>query len=82
MTQASRKNRKQIQIMRLDDMAPANHPARKLDGAPGWNFIYERVEKTYGEGSGQPSIEPAVRIKLSVILYMFDPRRIRRRCWK
>lgn len=77
MTRESGKNRKQIQMMSLDDMVPQEHLVRKLEVALNWNFIYEMVEASYSEDSGRPSIDPVVLIKLPVIQYMFGLRSMR-----
>ena len=77
MTREGQKNRKQIQIMSLDDLVPQDHLARKLEAALDWSFIYELVAEKYSEDSGRPSIDPVVLIKLPVIQYMFGLRSMR-----
>ena len=72
MTREEQKNRKQIQIMSLDDLVPQDHLVRKLEAALDWNFIYELVAEKYSEDSGRPSVDPVVLIKLPVIQYIDD----------
>ena len=78
MTREGQKNRKQIQIMSLDDLVPQDHLVRKLETALDWSFIYELVAEKYSEDSGRPSIDPVVLIKLLVIQYMFGRRAMQR----
>ncbi len=66
MTRESTGNRKQLQIISLDDLAPKDHLVRKLEAALDWSFIYDMVEGSYGEDNGRPSIDPVVPIKLPV----------------
>ena len=64
MARESGKKREQIQIMSLDDRVPQDRLVRKLEAAQDWNFIYELVDEKYSEGSGRPSADPMVLIKL------------------
>ncbi len=62
--------RKQIEMIALDQLEPANHLVRKIESALGISFIYELVEDMYSE-VGQPSIDPDILVKFAFYQYIF-----------
>ncbi len=78
MTRGAMGNRKQIELMSLEDLVPEEHLVRKLENALDWDFIYDLVEPTYCEDNGRPSLDPVMLIKLPVLKYMFGLGSMRR----
>lgn len=56
-----------MQMMTLDDLVSRRHLVRKLEMALDWSFIYGLAEPLYCEYNGQPSTDPVMLVKLTVI---------------
>ena len=69
-------DRKQVEIISLDDLVPKNHLVRKLDAALDLSFIYDEVKDLY-KPYGRESIDPVVLIKIVMIQYLFGIRSMR-----
>ena len=50
------KNRKQMQIVCIDDLVPQDHLLRIIDKAIDWSFIYDLVRDKYSPDTGRPKI--------------------------
>ena len=75
----SKKNtidKKQIEMISLDQLVPENHLVRKLEKAIDLRFIYPLVKDLYS-AVGKESIDPVVLIKLNIIQYTFGIRSMR-----
>ena len=62
MTMLSKHNsiqRDQLEMITLDQLVPANHLVRKIEGAIDFTFIYDLVKDMYSE-IGRPSIDPSI----------------------
>jgi transposase len=69
-------NRKQIELVSIEDLVPQEHLVRKIDKAIDFNFIYDEVKDLY-DVKGKPSIDPVALIKIALIQYMFGIRSMR-----
>lgn len=61
-------NRKQIELICLEELVPQDHLVRKLEYAINFNFIYDEVKDLYG-GVGRGSIDPVSLIKIVLVQY-------------
>lgn len=77
MTQENEKNRKQIQLVCMDDLVPADHLLRLIDKAINWSFIYDLVKDKYSSEIGRPSIDPVTLIKIPFIQYLYGIKSMR-----
>jgi transposase len=77
MTQNADKKRDQLQIFCMDDLVPQDHLLRLIDKAIDWNFIYDLVEEKYSSGTGRPSMDPVMLIKIPFIQYLYGIRSMR-----
>lgn len=68
--------RDQLEMITLDQLVPAEHPVRKMEGAIDFSFMYDLVKDLYSE-VGRPSIDPVILIKLTFIQYKFGIRSMR-----
>jgi transposase len=68
-TQEKEKNRKQLQIICIDDLVPQDHLLRMADKAIDWTFIYELVQGKYFNSMDRPGINPVALIKIPFIQY-------------
>jgi len=69
-------NKKQIEMLSLDQLVPEEHLVRKLEKAIDLSFIYPLVKELYSP-FGAESIDPVVLIKLNIIQYTFGIRSMR-----
>ena len=70
-------NRKQVNIVCIEDLVPKKHILRDIDKAIDFNFIYNEVKELYSEDNGRPSIDPVVLFKIVMIQYTFGIRSMR-----
>lgn len=70
-------NRKEIQIISIEDLVPQNHILRDIDKSIDFNFIYDEVAQMYSANIGRPSIDPVVLFKIVLIQYTFGIRSMR-----
>ena len=59
-------DKKQIEMLSLDQLVPDNHLVRRLEKAIDLRFIYPLVKDLYSP-YGTESIDPVVLIKLNII---------------
>ncbi len=71
-------NRKQIEIISMEDLVPKNHLLRKIDSAVDFNKIYDFVEELYCHDNGRPSIDPVILFKMVLIQHLYGIRSLRR----
>jgi transposase len=69
-------NKKQVEMLSLDQLVPEEHLVRKLEKAIDLSFIYELVKELYSP-YGAESIDPVVLIKLNILQYVFGIRSMR-----
>jgi len=69
-------DKKQIEMISLDQLVPENHLVRKIDKAIDLGFIYPLVKDLYSP-VGKESIDPVVLIKLNIVQYTFGIRSMR-----
>ena len=55
----------------LDAAVPSNHLVRRLGAAVDFGFIRSLVKGSYSH-TGQPSVDPVVIFKLSLLGYLFN----------
>lgn len=70
-------NRKEIQIISIEDLVPKEHILRDIDRAINFDFIYDEVKDMYSADTGRPSIDPVVLFKIVLIQYTFGIRSMR-----
>ncbi|MET3322744.1 UNVERIFIED_ORG: transposase [Peribacillus simplex] len=64
--------RDQLEMITLDQLVPANHLVRKIEGDIDFTFIYDLVKEMYSE-IGRLSIDPVIIDIHSIYLrYSFD----------
>ena len=63
----------------LDDAVPRNHLVRRLAAAVDFRFVHGLVRQFYSH-TGQPSVDPVVIFKLSLLGYLFNISSERRIC--
>ena len=69
-------DKKQVEILSLDQLVPEEHLVRKIEKAIDLSFIYPLVKDLYSP-FGAESIDPVVLIKLNIIQYTFGIRSMR-----
>ena len=77
LTKEKQQNRKQQQIISIEDLVPEDHILRDIDKAISFDFIYKAVEHLYCMVKGRPSIDPVVLFKIVLIQYIFGIRSMR-----
>jgi transposase len=63
----------------LDQAVPSTHLVRRLTAAVDFSFVYGLVRRYYSR-TGQPSVDPVVLFKLSLLGYLFNITSERRLC--
>jgi len=77
MLTKAQKQRKQLQMLCIDDIVPQDHILRDIDASIDLSFIYDEVKDLYCEQTGRPSIDPVVLFKIPMIQYIFGIRSMR-----
>lgn len=77
MTETPDKIRNQVSLTCIDDLVPEDHLLRIIDRAIDWSFIYDLVRDKYSPGTGRPSIDPVILIKIPLIQYLYGIRSMR-----
>ena len=54
-------------MLTINDIVPETHLLRKIHSLVDFSFVYEQLEGAYCIGSGRPSIDPVVLIKMLLI---------------
>jgi len=67
----------QFEMVCIEDLVPADHILRDIDGAIDFGFIYDLVKELYCEDNGRPSLDPVVLFKIVLIQYTFGIRSMR-----
>ena len=70
-------NRREIQIISIEDLVPKNHILRDIDRAINLDFIYDEVSDLYCHDNGRPSVDPVVLFKIVLLQYTFGIRSMR-----
>jgi len=70
-------NRRQVQMVCIEDLVPVNHILRIIDKNLDFNFIYDLVKDLYCPDNGRPGIDPVVLIKIVFIQHLFGIRSMR-----
>lgn len=76
MLKKTEDNRKQIELLCLEQLVPEEHLVRKIEHAIDFSFIYDEVKDLYGD-VGRNSIDPVSLIKIAFVQYMFGIRSMR-----
>lgn len=76
MLKKAEDNRKQIELLCLEQLVPEEHLVRKIENAIDFSFIYDEVKDLYGD-VGRNSIDPVSLIKITFVQYMFGIRSMR-----
>ena len=63
----------------LDHAVPTNHLVRKIEGCVDFSFVRDLARRFYSR-TGQPSVDPVVLFKLSLLGYLFNITSERRLC--
>lgn len=69
-------DKKQMEMLSLDQLVPDSHVVRKIEKAINLDFIYDLVKELYVP-YGRESIDPVVLIKINIIQYTFGIRSMR-----
>lgn len=71
------KDKRQYQIVAIDELVPKEHLVRSILNAIDFKFIYDDVKDLYCDDFGRPSIDPVVLFKMVLVQYMFGIRSMR-----
>lgn len=63
----------------LDDVVPADHLARQINGVLDLSWVHKELEPYYSH-TGRPSIDPVLMIRMLLVGYVFALRSERRLC--
>lgn len=63
-------SRKEVAIIDIDSLVPANHLLRKVDRIMDYDWLYKRLTPLYSE-KGRPGIDPVVLVKMVLIQHLF-----------
>lgn len=77
MISRNEKERKQIQIVSIEDLVPQEHLLRDIEQTIDFSFIYKLVEDKYSKDRGRPSIDPVTLIKIPLLQYLYGIRSMR-----
>ncbi len=64
---------------RLDDLVPADHLVRRIDGVLDLSWLRGELAPFYSH-TGRPSIDPELMIRMLIVGYVFAIRSERRLC--
>jgi transposase len=60
---------RQMQVVCLDDLVPADDDLRRIEGLVDWGQVRRTAEPFYRPGgAGRPGLDPAVLVKLALVL--------------
>jgi len=60
---------RQVQMVCLDDLVPADDPLRRIERLVDWDQVRRTAEPFYRPGgAGRPGVDPAVLVKLALVL--------------
>jgi transposase len=60
---------RQMQVVCVDDLVPADDDLRRIEGLVDWGHVRRTAEPFYRPGgAGRPGIDPAVLVKLALVL--------------
>lgn len=76
MLKKTEDNRKQLELLCLEQLVPEEHLVRKIEHAIDFSFIYDEVKDLYGD-VGRNSIDPVSLIKIAFVQYLFGIRSMR-----
>ena len=62
LTKYPPQNRKQLDMITLDQLVPEHHLVRKVEAAIDFSFLYSLVEGAYSAERGRLGIDPVVLI--------------------
>jgi transposase len=65
--------------VRLDDLVPADHLVRRIDGVLDLSWLHGELAGFYSH-TGRPSIEPELMVRMLIIGYVFAIRSERQLC--
>ena len=68
----------QAEFVIIDDLVPADHLLRKIDGVIDFSFIDRLCRPYYCKNNGRPAIDPTMLFKMLLIGYLFGIRSERR----
>lgn len=63
-----------LEMVRLDQLVPADHLLRKIDAVIDFSFIHDRVADLYCADNGRPPLDPRLLFKALFIGYLFGIR--------
>lgn len=64
-------------LLSLDELVPEDHLLRQIDETIDFSFIYDKVETTYSQETGRPSLDPVLLVKIPLIQTLFGIRSMR-----
>lgn len=60
--------RTMFEMVDIDSLVPKKHPLRKVEEAIDWESVYIAAEPFYSAGTGRPAIDPAVIIRIILLV--------------
>lgn len=70
-------NRHQVGFYSLDELVPKDHLLHQIEESVDFSFIYNKVEETYSQDTGRPSLDPVLLVKIPLIQTLFGIRSMR-----
>lgn len=64
----------ELEMVTLEQLVPADHLLRKIEGAIDFSFIHDRVKHLYCADNGRPPLDPTMLFKALFVGYLFGIR--------
>ena len=61
-----------MQMVTLEELVPADHFLRKLDGVLDLGFVPQFLKKAYPSDTGHPGVDPVLAVRLILLSYLFN----------
>lgn len=61
-----------MQMVTLEELVPADHYLRKLDGVLDLGFVPQFLKKAYPSDTGHPGVDPALAVRMILLSYLFN----------
>ena len=63
-----------LEMVRLDELVPADHLLRKIDRVIDFSFIHDLTAPLYCPDNGRPPLDPTLMFKALFVGYLFGIR--------
>ena len=73
MEKGGQDNRRDVVLVDIDQLVPADHMLRKIEKIMDYDWLYERLSPYYCHDNGRPGTDPVVLIKMAASAPVRDP---------